>query len=101
MKTKQEQATEYAESIRPITGLNKHDAPYITAFEHNADIEAAVLKGFEAAQTWIPVDKLEFPYGEFILIKNAYTCATIKISGQTDVRFITSNFTHWRPIEYK
>ena len=56
MKTKEELAKEYAESIRPIDGIDKHEAPYVTAFEHHGDIYDAFMAGYEAAQKWIPVE---------------------------------------------
>lgn len=61
MKTKQQLAEDYANNTRPIEGLDKHDAPFLTAFEHHEDVSDAFIAGYEAAQQWIPVTPETMP----------------------------------------
>ena len=42
---KEEAAKEYAEEMKPIMGLDKYHAPYITTFEHHQDIEESFIAG--------------------------------------------------------
>jgi len=52
------------------------------------------------AQEWISVEN-DPPHGEWINVKNESSYATMRIAGDVDLKFLRSNFTHWRLIEIK
>lgn len=56
--------------------------------------------GVEFAQRWIPVEE-ELPTDIWIVVKNDYRYAATRISSDIDMKFVKSNFTHWRTIELK
>ena len=58
MKSKEQLAEDYADNVRPIKGLDKHDAPFLTAFEHHEDVMDAFIAGFEAAKNRLTIDEL-------------------------------------------
>lgn len=106
MKTLEDAAKEYAETIRPITGLDKHDAPYVTAFEHNEDIEQAVVFGanWQKQQSgWISV-KENLPEKQGFVIAAKRNGLVLGMYYNDDNEFKsceidqTNQVTHWQPL---
>lgn len=100
-------AQEYAEKIRPITGLDKHDAPFITAFEHNGDIEEAFKEGanWQASQGWVSVkERLPDPLTFVLATLKSNSDEWVEIAGydgnswDLPGRDKTSFVTHWQPL---
>ena len=40
----------------------------------------------------------EIPFNKWIIVKNADTYAAARVAGEIDLKFIRSNFTHWKEI---
>ena len=59
MKSKQQLAEDYADNVRPIKGIDKHDAPFLAAFEHHEDVMYAFIAGFEAAKSNLQTDYVD------------------------------------------
>jgi hypothetical protein len=84
---------------------NIEDAAHEYADDKNMNIAGSrVIETFKAgvefAQQWIPLDE-EPEFEKWIIVKNDNAYAAAKISAEIDVKFLKSNFTHWRPIELK
>jgi hypothetical protein len=113
MKTVEQAAKEYADRIVPLEGKDKHSAPYLTAFEHNDDVDNAFKAGVEFAQRWISVEEELPPIGELVQVKchEMIGKQTIfydfdKIMPQEpfnmfEVEQCMVKVTHWKPIEIK
>lgn len=101
MKTKQQLAEDYANNTRPIEGLDKHDAPFLTAFEHHEDVSDAFIAGYEAAQQWISVDD-ELPQNitTVLVCGNSMRTTALFEDGffYPDFGVVGSIITHWLPI---
>lgn len=68
-------------------------------YQSNCDFMA----GVEFAQRWIPVEEELPEEGDEIICKDDFYIAVhvYYTDGLIDENYLKSNYTHWRPIEYK
>ena len=87
MKTAEQAAVEYAESLEDN--------------DYTIETEAAYKAGAEFAQRWIPMNE-ELPLrGIEIILKNKWCKRVFCPNSIGDIKWCSDRFTHWRPIELK
>jgi hypothetical protein len=116
MKTKEQQAEEYAKQQK----IKRTQGQSVAICIKNEDLqEDAFIAGYEAAQRWIPVEeempvfnKTEYPNGDykvyFVKISTGgmspivrYGAAHLINDKRWSCEWDWNVVTHWRPIEYK